>query len=74
MIQNIEVVFPNPPRENHAPHAKFMRVSPLMLTKKHAYQTDADSQVLSYQLRDQAGVSHESILEAEHYVLLAYQL
>jgi hypothetical protein len=47
---------------------------PFSLTKKHAYEVDADFLVLGHQLCDQGGVPHKGISEAGQHILFAYQL
>lgn len=47
---------------------------PFNLTKKHVYEVDTDSLILSHQLNDQGGVPHKDISEAGQHMLLAHQL
>lgn len=47
---------------------------PFNLTKKHVYEVDTDSLILSHQLHDQGSVPHKDILEARQHMLLAHQL
>lgn len=55
-------------------HAIFMPSFPFNLTKKHSYEVDTDSLILSQQRSDQGGVPHEDILETGQHMLLAHQL
>lgn len=54
--------------------AKFTPGFLFSLTKKHAYEVDTDSLILSHQLHNQGGMLHESISEAGQHMLLAHQL
>lgn len=62
------------PKPNIHAVAKYMPGFPFNLTKKHAYEVDTDSLILTHQLHDQGGVPHEDISEAGQHMLLAHQL
>lgn len=47
---------------------------PFNLTKKHSYEVDTDSLILSQQRHDQGGVPQEDISETGQHMLLAHQL
>lgn len=47
---------------------------PFKLTKKHVYEVNIDSLILSHQLHDQGGMPHEDISEAGQHMFLAHQL